>query len=142
MKLITRNTDYAVRALCYLARQDQKSVPVSEMVTALKIPRPFLRKLLQTLSTEGILDSFKGQAGGFALAKTPSKIRLTDLIRIFQGTVELNECVFRKKICPNRSTCKLKREIDAIEKYVLKRLSGVTVASLLGQAEHGEVERG
>ena len=131
MKLITRNTDYAVRALCYLARQDQKSVPVSEMVTALKIPRPFLRKLLQTLSTEGILDSFKGQAGGFALAKLPSKIRLTDLIRIFQGTVELNECVFRKKICPNRSTCKLKREIDAIEKYVLKRLSGVTVASLL-----------
>jgi len=131
MKLITRNTDYAVHALCYLARQDQKSVPVSEMVMALKIPRPFLRKLLQTLSTEGILDSFKGQAGGFALAKNPSKIWLTDLIRIFQGTVELNECIFRKKICPNRSTCKLKHEIDAIEKDVLKRLSVVSIASLL-----------
>ena len=131
MKLITRNTDYAIRALCYLARQEQKSVPVSEMVAALKIPRPFLRKLLQTLSTEGILNSFKGQAGGFALAKNPAEIRLTDLIRIFQGTVELNECIFKKKLCPNRSTCKLKREIDAIEKDVFKRLSVVSIGSLL-----------
>ncbi len=106
-------------------------VPVSEMVAALKIPRPFLRKLLQTLSTEGILNSFKGQGGGFALAKDPHEIRLTDLIRIFQGKVELNECIFKKKLCPNRSTCKLKREIDAIEKDVFKRLSVVSIGSLL-----------
>jgi Rrf2 family protein len=131
MKLITRNTDYAMRALCYIAEQKKDSVPVPEMVAALGIPRPFLRKLLQTLSSEGILASFKGQGGGFALGRTAASINLTELIRIFQGTVELNECMFKKKLCPKRATCVLKQEIDSIEQNVLKRLRGITIASLI-----------
>lgn len=142
MKLITRNTDYAMRALCYIAEQKKDSVPVPEMVAALRIPRPFLRKLLQTLSAERILESFKGQGGGFALARKPVSIKLTELIRIFQGTVELNECVLKKKICPNRDLCKLKREIDSIEKDVLRRLSNVTIASLMDYGNgHSKMKR-
>ena len=57
--------------LFVISRQDQKSVPVSEMVAALKIPRPFLRKLLQTLSTEGILDSLKARQVVSPLLKPP-----------------------------------------------------------------------
>lgn len=130
MKLITRNTDYAMRALCYIAAQKKDSVAVTEMVAALKMPKPFLRKLLQTLSSEGILLSFRGQGGGFALAKEPGDIPLTELIRIFQGSIELNECIFKKRLCPNRGSCSLKFEMDAIERDVLKRLKGITIASL------------
>jgi len=131
MKLITRNTDYAVRALCYIAERGKDSVSAAEMVAELKIPRPFLRKILQILSGEGLLKSTKGQGGGFSLARPTEKILLTDLIRIFQNTIQLNECVFKKKICPKRSTCVLKKEIDSIEKDVLKRLHGITIASLV-----------
>jgi Rrf2 family protein len=120
-----------MRALCYIAKQGEGSVSVTEMVADLKIPRPFLRKILQTLSGEGLLRSTKGQGGGFSLSRSAEKVPLTDLIRIFQNTIQLNECVFKKKICPNRSTCLLKREIDAIEQDVLKRLRGITIASLI-----------
>jgi len=130
MKLITRNTDYAMRALCYIAKQGGEFVSAAEMVSALKIPRSFLRKILQTLSGEGLLKSTKGQGGGFSLARSQGNIPLTDLIRIFQNTIQLNECVFKKKMCPNRSTCVLKKEIDSIEQDVLKRLRGITIASL------------
>jgi Rrf2 family protein len=109
MKLITRNTDYAMRALCYIAKQKNESVDVNELVRELGIPRPFLRKILQTLSGEGLLLSYRGQGGGFSLARTPEKILLTDLIRIFQKTIRLNECIFKKKICPQRGTCMLNR---------------------------------
>ena len=131
MKLITRNTDYAVRALCYIARQAERSVSAAEMVAQLKIPRPFLRKILQTLSGEGLLKSTKGQGGGFSLSCSKENILLTDLIRIFQNTIQLNECVFKKKICPNRNTCVLKKEIDAIEQEALARLGRISVASLV-----------
>jgi len=131
MKLITRNTDYAMRALCYIATQEAPSVSAAEVVAALKIPRPFLRKILQVLSGEGLLRSTKGQGGGFSLARPREQILLTDLIRIFQNTIQLNECVFKKKICPNRSTCVLKKEIDSIERDALKRLHGITIASLV-----------
>jgi len=148
VKLITRNTDYAMRALCYIAKQKEKSVSVSEMVATLKIPRPFLRKILQTLSSEGLLHSTKGQGGGFALALPPGKVLLTDLIRIFQNTIQLNECVFKKKLCPNRGSCVLKKEIDSIERDVLRRLYKITIASLVngekrmrsgrGEKHHGD----
>ena len=55
MKLITRDTDYAIRALCFIARFKKKIVSVSELVKVLKIPRPFLRKILQTLNKKRIL---------------------------------------------------------------------------------------
>lgn len=133
MKLITRNTDYAVRALGYIAQQPQESVSAAEMVAALKIPRPFLRKILQILRGEGLLRSAKGQGGGFSLARSPEKILLTDLMRIFQNTIQLNECVFKKRVCPNRNTCLLKREIDGIEQDVLRRLGRINIGSLVGQ---------
>ena len=135
MKLITRNTDYAMRALCYIAKKDKDFVSASEMGGTLRIPRPFLRKILQILSGEGLLESTKGQGGGFSLACPAEKILLTDLIRIFQNSIQLNECVFKKKMCPNRKTCVLKEEIDQIEDDVLRRLRKISIASLIDRAK-------
>lgn len=131
MKLITRNTDYAFRALCAIAKAKKRLISVSDLVTSLKIPRPFLRKILQVLNKKGILNSYKGKGGGFALAILPKKIFLLSLIKIFQGPIKINECVFKKAPCPNTKKCKLKGKIDKIQKYIISELKGVTLASLL-----------
>ncbi len=131
MKLLTRNTDYAVRAICYLASHDKEVVAVPALVKALKIPKPFLRKILQILNKEGVICSQKGIGGGFLLAKPAGKIFLVDLIRIFQGPVKLNECVLQKKICPNIKTCPLKKKIVNIERHVAKELNAITIGSLV-----------
>ena len=131
MKLITRDTDYAIRALCYIAKSKVDIVSVVSLVKELKIPRPFLRKILQILNKKRILKSYKGQGGGFSLAVAPNKIFLVDLINIFQGRLKLNECIFKKSICPNIKTCKLKKKIDAIEKYVISQLKDITISFLL-----------
>lgn len=131
MKLITRDTDYAIRALMYMADKKEKIVSVSDLVKALKIPRPFLRKILQILNKKGVLKSYKGQGGGFSLALLPNKIFVVNLIEIFQGPFKLNNCLFIKDICPDVTTCRLKQKIDGIEKYVLLKLKSITVGSLL-----------
>ncbi|MDD2751832.1 MAG: Rrf2 family transcriptional regulator [Candidatus Omnitrophica bacterium] len=131
MKLLTRDTDYAARALLFFAQQERKIIPVSVLVKELKTPRPFLRKILQQLSKAKILKSFKGNHGGFVLVKQPEKIFLVDLIRIFQGPIEINECIFKKKICPNRNFCILRNRISRIEEHVINELREITVGSLL-----------
>jgi len=131
MKLITRETDYAVRALCYMAKGEGEVVSVSALVGELKIPRPFLRKLLQVLHKKGILNSFKGNGGGFSLALRPDKIFITGLINIFQGPFCLNECIFKKKLCPNRGVCILREKISDIERYVTAQLKAITISSLV-----------
>ena len=65
MKLITRDTDYALRALCFIAKHKKEIISVDRLAEESKIPRPFLRKILQKLNRAGILKSYKGQGGGF-----------------------------------------------------------------------------
>jgi Rrf2 family protein len=136
MKLITRDTDYAVRALVFITRQKAKVISVSELVRELKIPRPFLRKILQQLNKKKILHSSRGSGGGFSLSVAAGKIFLVDLIRIFQGPLEINECLFKKQICPNTEICLLREKICRIEQRVLSDLKAITIASLLKGRRH------
>ncbi|MFH0827522.1 MAG: Rrf2 family transcriptional regulator [Candidatus Omnitrophota bacterium] len=131
MKLITRDTDYAVRALCFMARCQGNVVPVSQLVKALKIPQPFLRKLLQVLNKKKILVSSKGTRGGFTLARPADKIFLADLMEIFQGTFQLNECFFKRARCRSVRTCPLRKKIMRMEGLVSAELESITIASLL-----------
>lgn len=130
MKLINRDTDFAIKAFMHIAKNSER-VSVSELASKLEIPRPFLRKILQILKKEGVLESYKGKGGGFLLALPPEQIILTDLIKIFQGPVKLNECIFKKRICPDIRTCPLRKRIKALEKYVISELKSITLASLL-----------
>jgi len=131
MKLITRNTDYGIRALCFIAKEKGRIVSVPELVKALKIPRPFLRKILQALSKKGIVRSYKGIGGGFRLAERSEDIRLVELVSAFQGPLKVNECMFKKELCPNRAKCVLKKKIDKIEKYVVSELNSITIRDLV-----------
>jgi len=131
MKLINRDTDYAVRAICYIAKNKGRTISVRELVSKLRIPRPFLRKTLQVLNKKKLLKSYKGQGGGFRLGRQADKIFLLDLIKIFQGKFKLNECFFKKTICPFTADCMLKKKIDTLDKYVVKELASINIRHLL-----------
>lgn len=131
MKLITRNADYAIRALCSIAVKKNIKVSVDLLVKELDMPKPFLRKILQVLQKKRFLKSFKGQGGGFILAVDASKISLADIVEVFQGKLQLNECTFKKQVCPNVKTCIVKKKIDGIQNYVVKELKDIKISSLL-----------
>jgi len=131
MRLINRDTDYAVKALLYIAKNNPKRVSVTELVEELDIPRPFLRKILQTLNKEGVLSSSKGKGGGFVLAIPSKEILLLRLIDIFQNSVKFTDCNFREKICTDVGTCPLKNRINGIERHVISELKSTTIESLL-----------
>ena len=78
-----------------------------------------------------MLLSSKGKGGGFILALPPDRILLTDLIRIFQGSVKLNECIFKKEICSDIRNCPLRKRIEALEKNVVSELQSTTLANLM-----------
>ena len=130
MKLITRNTDYALRAICYISKQ-KGIVTVTELVRKLGVPGPFMRKILQQLNKRKILGSSKGQGGGFKLRVSPEKIYIIEIMRIFQGKVELKGCFLKKDICPNKGKCVLRKKIHAIEDSVFKQLRQINIASLI-----------
>ncbi|MFH0855878.1 MAG: Rrf2 family transcriptional regulator [Candidatus Omnitrophota bacterium] len=131
MKLITRETDYALRSLCFISGRGKEIFSVAQLCAELRVPGPFLRKILQSLNKKGILKSVRGQCGGFRLAGDPSNIYLTDIMRVFQGQFRLNECFLHRLACPDQKFCPLRKKIAKIERYVFKELGAISVASLL-----------
>ncbi len=129
MKLITKKTDYTIRAFCYMAKKRER-VTVTELANNLKIPRQFLRGILQELEKKRMVKSFRGKGGGFNLALPPDKIFLTRLIEIFQGPINLNECMIREKICPDVMTCLVKKKIEQISRYIVSELEAITIETL------------
>ncbi len=131
MQLLTRESDYAVRALLYMVGSKKEVISVAELINKMKMPRAFMRKTLQKLEKVGILASRKGNRGGFSLKKKPGSIFVIDIIRAFQGEVTLLNCILKSKICPSKKTCPLRKKIFSIEKGVVSQLASVTIASLL-----------
>jgi len=131
MKLINRNVDYAARALIYMARANKPTVSVTGMQAEVDVSRPFLRKILQKLHQAGILQAVKGKGGGFALARTPENIRLSDLVAALQGPIQLNDCNFGPKLCRNHAACILRHKIDAIETRMTAEIEGITIKDLI-----------
>lgn len=133
MKLITRETDYSIRALVFLAAKKGVIVSASELVSELKIPRPFLRGLMQILQREGFLVSTKGKGGGFILKREAKSIKVIDIIKVFQGEFSLLECFLSKEPCPNKSHCRFRSEVKVIEEFARKRFSALTIAGLINK---------
>ena len=131
MSLITRDSDYAVQAVCFIAEKKEGRVSVRDLVRKLQIPRHFLRRILQVLSKKGILKSYKGRGGGFSLSVRPSFLSLLDIIIVFQGDIRLNGHTFKKKKCPHIRTCRIKKELDPIEKRMIAGLKSITISSII-----------
>jgi Rrf2 family protein len=137
MKLLNRETDYAIRALLRIALNTKDNTSVAQLIRDANIPRPFLRKILQTLQKNRILTSAKGKGGGFRLALSPEQIRLVDIIRIFQGAVELTDCLIRGTVCGDIRACPLRKKIIGLERSLVAELNSVTLACLLKDKSAG-----
>jgi len=133
MKLLTKDTDYAIRALLVLAANQKEYVSARKISEEEKIPYSFMRKILLKLYKNGYVDSKEGGKGGFKIKKNPSKISSVDLIRLFQGNIQFSECMFRKKLCHKRSGCVLRQNIKKIEDLVEEKFRGITIESLSKQ---------
>jgi len=102
---ITRETDYAIRCVLYLAGKQGLPTVVDEIAHEMSIPKSFLSKIVQKLSRADILTSFRGVKGGFALARKPAKISLLDVISAMQGPAVSNKCAVDKRVCGRSCTC-------------------------------------
>lgn len=78
---------YAMQALAYLitchARDEWGQI--AEIAAACKIPRKYLEQVLLDLKSAGLVQSKKGQHGGYRLARSPHEITLGQAVAAVQG---------------------------------------------------------
>jgi Rrf2 family protein len=121
MKLSTRGR-YGTRALLELALHE-KAGPISlkDIAQRQEIPVVYLEHLITPLIAGGIVRSTRGVRGGVSLAKPPEEIRLSEVIRLLEGSIAPVECVNNPEICSRSNSCvtrdiwsELKQAMDGI----------------------------
>ena len=91
---ITRQADYATRAVLCLARNGKgERMSTSRVAREQKIPPAFLAKIISQLSVAGVLHTSRGAHGGITLAREPEQITLLEVIEAIDGPIQLNMCV-------------------------------------------------
>jgi Rrf2 family protein len=128
MKFIKRDTDYAFQALVFLAK-NKRAFTVEQIATELNLPMMHLRKIFRILSSEGILNSTKGRSGGFVLNIDPATISMAQIFKIFQGKIDLTNCLVNKETCQNIPECVLRKKLKEISLKLEKELEDIKLCT-------------
>ncbi len=134
--IFSKKCEYGIQAILHLSVQTEKEVLASdEIAKALQIPKEFVSKILQELTSSGIVDSKKGKAGGFFLAKAPSKIRLIDVVVAIDGFDIFNKCVLGFPSCSSDSPCPVHHHWSKLSKETYQMLSEATLDEFIGKTK-------
>jgi Rrf2 family protein len=126
---ITRQADYAVRAMVYLTQiGTDRRAATSQIAQAKRIPPSFLAKIVSQLSVAGLLQTSRGARGGVSLAKSPEAITLLDVVEAIDGPIQLNECVGEGASCSFDEDCPLKSVWCDAQKELVDRLARTNFA--------------
>jgi Rrf2 family protein len=134
--LITRATEYAIRALLYLSKQPKGQIVLKKDICATQDITPaFLTKILQPLIKEGIVGSQRGVGGGFYLIRNPTEITLLDVVMAEEGPLYLNHCIAQKGICEKDVFCPVHGAWKDIREELMRTLSKYSFAQLAATEE-------
>jgi len=90
---ISQKTIYAVQVLIALAERAPNRAPIQlrEIAETYELPFKFLEQIAIPLKAAGWIRGRRGKDGGYALAVTPSQLKLGDILRRLEGSSSLLE---------------------------------------------------
>ncbi len=129
---LTKFSDYALRALLYLAVHHDRPVPIGEISRAYQVSPHIMVKVTQKLVADGLVRTVRGRRGGLALNRAPERISIGALVRRTETSWELVECFDRAtNTCPIEPACELKGVLKRAQRAFVTVLDEYTLADFL-----------
>jgi Rrf2 family protein len=126
---VGRRVDYAVRALSYLAgQQDGRVVSRAEIEQNQAIPPSYLSKIMKDLVAGGLVKSHIGSKGGFTLARGPKEISLKAVYEAVERPLVLMDCLEQgEQYCSYCGVCTQRSVWDNVQSLVADYLARVSI---------------
>lgn len=139
--MISRKTEYALKALAYLAqRHGQGPVLISELSQAENIPRKFLENILLSLRKGNLLRSRIGKGGGYLLAASPREITIGMVVRILEGEFSPVKCLDTNRHlnggeCCNAASCGIKLVMTDVKNAIDAVMDKTTLSDMIKRSD-------
>lgn len=129
---LSKFTDYAFRALIYLANNRDKLCTVEELAQELNASEHHIKKVIHKLAKTEYIISSKGRGGGLQLGLEPVDINLGEVLKFTEDNLNIVECFNKPELCPfMQSGCKLKVISEGALKNFIEEFSKYTLNDVL-----------
>lgn len=135
--MLSKKTKYALHALTFLAREKEDApLLIVDIAKGTNTPRKFLEAILLDLKKNGFLGSKMGKGGGYYLIKDAADIKLSAIIRLFDGPIAYVPCVSLNYYescdeCEDEATCGLHRLMLDVRDETLKLLENKSIQDIV-----------
>jgi Rrf2 family protein len=147
MLQLTKRTEYGLIAMVHLAAREGEFVSVREICERYPIPRRLVAEVLKELGRASLVESQRGATGGYALARAPEQIALSEVVAALEGPPGLTSCRTGEVAelggpahglhgaeCEVLATCPIRSPIHRIREHLWGLMQRTTLRSLTGSA--------
>jgi len=138
--MLTNSSKYAIRAVLYLAINTDKfkKMGSKEVADSIKVPAPFLAKILQTMVKDKLISSAKGPNGGFYLTKENLEKSMLDIIASSEGVGLFKECFLGLERCGDENPCAIHHMVAPFKKSMIEGMGNKTIAEFAKETKEGK----
>jgi len=131
--LLSKSCVYGLRAAIYLASKNEESyISIRDMSADLGISFHFLTKILQQLTSDKLMESYKGPKGGIKLTTKGRAATMLDMVIAIDGPELLTQCALGLPGCGHEKPCPIH------EKWIETRTS---IEGMLNQTSLDEIAK-
>ncbi len=129
---ISKKTDYALRALVYLAIDTDKLHSIRHIAKENDIPKRFLEHIMLDLKDAGWVKGVPGRDGGYRILVDPAKLTIGRVVRYYDSMLAPIACVSSCEYeeCSQESACRFRRLFLNIRNHIAHMLDNVTIKDL------------
>jgi Rrf2 family protein len=139
MLQLTKRTEYGLIALVHMVDRGGEPLSVRELSERNPIPKRVLAEVLKDLTHSSLVESHRGAAGGYTLARAPESITLGEVIAALEGAPSLTNCelptALRLGACEVKPTCPIRSPIQRVHEHLWDLLERTTLRSLSGHPQ-------
>ncbi|MCQ0986285.1 iron-responsive transcriptional regulator RirA [Jiella marina] len=129
---LTRQTNYAIRILMYLAANPGRLSRLGDVARSYAAPEPFMFKILQPLVGAGFVETVRGRNGGIRLGRPAEAISLREVVELMEENFAMAECFDGGNTdCPLVVNCELNSALRQALEAFLSTLGRFSIADLV-----------
>ncbi len=130
--MLSQKCKYAIRTILYLASKNEEGEKkdLKKISEALKIPTPYLGKILQELVPKKIISSIKGPNGGFFLTEQNLQLPVIKIIEAIDGLTLFEACGLGLHVCSDKHPCPIHNDFKVARDHLKNMFANKSIEEL------------
>ncbi|MGN1165470.1 MAG: RrF2 family transcriptional regulator [Lachnospiraceae bacterium] len=132
MKVSTKGR-YALRIMADLAMNDNgEYIRLKDISKRQAITLKYMEQIMPLLTKAGYVKSYRGNNGGYKLARKPEEYTVGEILRTTEGSLSPIACIEDEpNQCPRKEYCTTLSFWEGMWKVINEYVDGITLADLI-----------